>query len=138
MLYALGPVLFDIKVNPRSVEESEESAFAVHEVVGTGPVYEDMGEGQATFSLSGKIYPEEFGGLAGITALKAARVAKTPVPLIRGDFVPQGWFLINSLRAGHGMINEWGVGREVDFEVELFRTSTPGAGQAASILRLFG
>ncbi|MBF6992725.1 phage tail protein, partial [Cupriavidus sp. IK-TO18] len=70
-------------------------------------------------------------------ALEAARAAKIPLPLMRGDFIPLGWVLIQGLAEKSAYLDHHGVGREIRFTVNLLRVGSPSAGMAASILRLF-
>lgn len=136
-LMSLGPVVFDLVANLIGTEGETASSFAKHEVVGGAPVYEAMGDDEASFTLSGVIHPEHFGGLGTLATLEAARAQQVPLPLMRGDFVPLGWVLIESLSEEHGYLDHRGVGREVQFTVTLIRVGNPGVGMAASILRLF-
>lgn len=134
---ALGPVVFDLATNLTDTEGEAASAFAKHDVIGGGPVYEAMGDDEASFTLSGVIHPEHFGGLSSIALIEAARAASLPLPLMRGDFTPLGWVLIQSFSHQQGMLNPRGVGREITFTISLIRVGNPGAGMAQSILRLF-
>lgn len=136
-LMSLGPVVFDLVTNLTAHDKKGQSAFAKHEVVGSAPVYEAMGENEGTFSLTGVIHPSHFGGLGTLATLEAARLAAIPLPLMRGDFTPLGWVLIQGINEQSGYLDDKGVGREVQFTVELLRVGSPGVGMASSILRLF-
>lgn len=134
---SLGPVVFDLVSNLTDTEGETVSAFAKHEVVGSPPVYEAMGDDEGTFTLTGVIHPEHFGGLGTLATLEAARQAAVPLPLMRGDFTPLGWVLIESLSEQSGYLNHHGVGREIQFSVSLIRVGKPSANLAPSIMRLF-
>ncbi|TIS37493.1 phage tail protein [Mesorhizobium sp.] len=136
-LMSLGPVVFDLVVNLTETEGKTASAFAKHEVIGAAPVYESMGDDESTFTLTGVLHPEHFGGLGTLATLEAARTAGIPLPLMRGDFTPLGWVLIQTISQQNGFLNAQGVGREVQFTIELTRVGSPGADMASSILRLF-
>jgi len=136
-LMSLGPIVFDLVTNLDGTEGETVSSFARHEVFGTSPVYEVTGDEESTMTLSGVIHPEHFGGLASLSAIEAARAAKVPLPLMRGDYVPLGWFLIDRFSQQSDWLNHRGVGREIRFDVELIRVGTPSRGFAPSILRLF-
>lgn len=137
MLMSLGPVVFDLVTNIDKTGEVERSNFARHAVIGAAPVYEETGDGESTFSLSGVIHPMHFGGLGSLDKLKAARSAKVPLPLMRGDFTPLGWVIIDSLQFDASLLNHQGVGQEIRFSVNLLRVGNPGIGAASAILRLF-
>lgn len=136
-LMSLGPVVFDLVTNLTEHEGDAKSGFAKHDVIGTSPIYEAVGDDESTFSLTGILHPEHFGGLGSLPILEAARAAKIPLPLMRGDFVPLGWVLIDSFSQKQGDLNHLGVGREITISVELIRVGSPGIGMAADILRLF-
>ena len=98
MLCCLGPVAFDVKNDLQSIDFDTQSNFARHEVMGAAPVYEDTGDGESTITLSGTLLPFFFtGALQGISLLEAARRQKVPLTMIRGDFTPMGWVLIDSI-----------------------------------------
>jgi len=137
MLMSLGPVVFDLVVNLTETSSSEQTSVAKHDVVNAPPTYELMGDEESTFTLSGVIHPEHFGGLSGISALKAARAAQTPLPLMRGDFRPLGWVIIDTIETQEEHLNSRGVGRRITFTVDLIAVGTPGSGLAGAILRLF-
>lgn len=136
---SLGPALFEIA--PMSLQKlkiGRKVDFASHSVMGAEPILEDMGPDNSTVSIEGCLKPEHFGGLRELEALKAARDTRTPLPLIRGDFTPLGFFVIEEVEEKHEMINAYGIGREIEIEVKLRSVAFPGSGLAASILRLFG
>ena len=137
MLMQLGPVTFDLRVNPQTTGEAVKTPYAVHEVVGAPPLYEFMGEGESTFTISGVIFPEHFGGYTSLAALETARQGHVPVPLMRGSFEPVGWVLINEIKRDDAELNDVGIGREIRFTVSLTRVGTPSSDLASTILSLF-
>lgn len=136
-LMALGPVIFDLRVNPQSLSRDAETPYAVHEVVGAAPKREFMGEGDIKHEIAGVVFPHHFGGLEGIAALEAARVAHTPVPFMRGTLAPVGWVLIEKLSVEEDEIGPMGMGMEIRFTASLVSVDTPAAGAAGAILSLF-
>lgn len=135
----IGPALFEIA--PLSLQKfslSRKYPFASHDVMGAEPVLEDMGPENASITVEGCLKPEHFGGLGELEALKTARDAAIPLPVVRGDFTPLGFFVIEEVEEKHETINEFGIGREIEVEVKLKSCASPGIGMAASILRLFG
>lgn len=137
-LMVLGPVVFDIRNDlQRHVEESS-SAFARHNVLGSSPIYEVVGEDEGTFTLSGMMLPYILGGLDGLARLELSRLSKVPLPLMRGDFVPLGWVLIQSISKTHQELEPTeGVGQEISYDVKLIKVGNPGLSAAADILRVF-
>lgn len=139
MIACLGPVVFNLTNDLQGFSEKEASHFAKHEVIGTSPVYEDTGDDESTVTLKGTLHPYLFkGALSGLAALRAARAAKIPLTMTRGDYKPMGWFLINEISAEHSTLHPLdGVGQEIEYTVELLRAGPPGAGGAETLLRLF-
>ncbi|RWM29394.1 phage tail protein [Mesorhizobium sp.] len=136
-LMSLGPVVFDLVANLTQHENKAASAFAKHEVIGTSPIYESTGDDESPFTLKGVIHPAHFGGMGTLATLEAARQAAVPLPLMRGDFTPLGWVLIQNVTQTNDYLDPQGIGREIEFTVELLRVGSPGVGMASSILRLF-
>ena len=138
MLACLGPVVFNLVNDLQSIEEETNSSFAQHEVMGAPIVYEDTGEGEGTITLTGILHPYFFGGLKALAALEAARSAKIPLPLMRGDFAPIGWVLIKTISRKDGELDaREGIGHEIEYTLSLLKVGTPAVSGAASILRIF-
>ncbi|TVR06619.1 MAG: phage tail protein [Salinarimonadaceae bacterium] len=137
MLMMIGPVMCDIALNLGAHGGGRPIPFASHDVLGVEPVLEDMGPGNAVLNLQITIHPEHFGGLGGLEALKIARDQMLPLPVIRGDFTPLGWFVIEDVEEDHATLNGGGVGREITVKVSLRSAGSPSAGLAPSIFRLF-
>jgi phage protein U len=137
-LASLGPVVFDIATDLAGYEETSASEFAKHRVLGAAPVYEFIGEDEGTFSLSGTMLPYLFGGLTGLAKLEACRVARVPLPLMRGDFTPLGWVIISSITKKSSELEPTdGVGQEISYDLKLIKVGNPGLSAAADILRIF-
>jgi len=138
MLACIGPIAFDLKNDLQGVSFETASSFAKHDVMGAPPVYEDTGDEESSITLKGTLLPFFFtGALRGITLLEAARRQKVPLTMIRGDFTPMGWVLIDTISSSHADLDASdGVGHTVEYSIKLLRVGTP-AGGAASILRLF-
>lgn len=135
-LMILGPVVFDLRNNITGRTRSEKMAYAKHDVVGGNPVYEAMGQDEATASLECVLYPYHFGGSSRIDALYLAMEAETPLSLMRGDGVPLGWHVINEIEEKHSEISAVGVGQQIDFTLKLTRVDTPATSLITSIMSL--
>jgi phage protein U len=138
MLACLGPVVFDIRVDLQSISETEKSSFAKHEILGGSPIYEPVGEEEGKITLKGTLLPYFLGGLNGLAAIHQARLQKLPLPLMRGDFQPRSWVLIDSITREDTELDAGeGIGHSIEYTVELIKVGTPDISSAASILRLF-
>lgn len=138
MLACIGPVAFDLKNDLQSLDFEAASSFAKHDVMGASPVYEDTGDQESTITLKGTLHPFFFkGALVGISLLEAARRQKVPLTMMRGDFTPMGWVLIDTISHSHSDLDARdGVGHTVEYTIKLLRV-TSATGGAAAILRLF-
>lgn len=140
MLYMVGGVMIEVVgFNITETDGSAEAGFAEKAVVGRRPVLEAVGEGPETLSLSGRLFPHKFGGLSEVEALQSQRQAQIAIPVLRGDGVPLGFFVITGLTQKHSKLDREGVGRVVDIEIKLKRSDLPSAGDVGSFLAdLFG
>lgn len=139
MLASLGPILFDLRNDLQSMRLEEQSSFAKHGLLGAGNAYEDTGDEDNTIELTGTLHPYLFaGGLLGLEAIRVARAQKLPLPLMRGDFTPLGWFVIESISRTHNDLHARdGVGTEIEYSIRLLRVDTPVGSSIGSILRIF-
>lgn len=138
MLYQIGPAqIQNGVVHELSLGLKGETRFAEHNVLGGSPVFEFVGQGATTYTISGTLHPEFCGGLEVVEALEAARNQALPMPVVRGDLVPLGWFVITELSHDSSNIGLLGAGREVEFSVTMKRTDAPGTSLAAALFRLF-
>jgi phage protein U len=136
-IMALGPVVFTLVSNLHETEFAHDSDYAVHQVVGGSPIYEAMGAGESPFTLSGTIHPEVFGVDGALAAMEAAEAQQLPLPLMRGDYYPLGFVIILRLKHRHQNLNPGGLGREIDFSVDLKKVGTPSLSIATQVLGLF-
>lgn len=137
-LACLGPVVFDLRNDLQAIESETNSSFAKHDVMGAAPVYEATGDDESTVTLTGVLHPYVFGATGHLARLEAARAGKIPLPLLRGDFVPVGWFLIKSITRKDAELDAFdGIGHEIEYSVDLIKVDTPGFGSAGAILGLF-
>jgi phage protein U len=56
---------------------------------------------------------------------------------MRGDFSPLGFVLIMRLKHRHQNLSPGGLGREIDFSVDLKKVGTPSLSIATQVLGLF-
>lgn len=143
MLAILGPVAFDVVTDMQSISMETGTTLARHDVINAAPVYEATGEEESTVTIQGTVMPffaVQFGlsATAGYRLLEVARLAKTPLSLMRGNYEPLGWYIIRSIKRDDADLDpSTGVGQEVSFTINLVRVGTPGSALAAAILRLF-
>lgn len=146
MLYQVGPVT--ISTFPFSIDAAERNTaadYAPKELIGRLRDREFVGEGDHGFVLKGKILPGRMmpGGLLMLDVLHGARLGGVPVFVMRGDFHALGWFVIESVKESHSMLDWTGVGQIIDHEITFTKVKGFGSNDAgytliSSIISLFG
>ncbi len=136
MLYQLGSVLFEVyPVNADKVEISYGSDFAAHEVMGAQRPRESMGQGDTKVRLSGKMFPAKF-GMGSWPDMQSMATGGTAQMLIRGDGSTLGLMLIERATERHSYLDASGIGRIVEFDIEMVQS--PDAASAAAMVSLLG
>lgn len=140
MLLMIGPVSLRVApFNATAHSQSRETAFVAKPVLGGREPMEYVGEGPATVNVSGKLFPEKFGGLSSLQVLDLARASGTPQWLMRGDGGMMGWVVIEAVTERSSYLDAQGVGRVIDVDIRLRRVGIPLAATFFSILSgLFG
>ena len=141
MLFMLGGVPLDTA--PFNIDEWDRSAkadFAVKPVIGAPPRREFMGEGEDMVTLRGQLLPTRIGGLNELEALHGFRRAGRSVPVMRGDDVMMGWFVILSIEEKHESLGREAIGFTLTHTISLAKDSPAGASPSiiADIQSLFG
>ncbi|WP_445489437.1 phage tail protein [Rhodopseudomonas sp. RCAM05734] len=140
MLYALGPLDFEVApFNTHEVDRSHAADFASKDLLGRRKGHEFVGAGDERISFRGKLFPHKLGGLGELAILDALRDSGAPQLLLRGDGTPLGWFLIERVRESSSHLDGRGIGRMIEFEIELMRDDPPSAASyIANLFSLFG
>lgn len=140
MLMMIGPVFMQIApFNAVSWSQERETAFVAKPVIGGREPLEYVGEGPATITVQGRLYPERFGGMTGLEVLELARASGVQQWLMRGDGGMMGWVVIEKVTQRASYLDADGVGRIIDVEVSCRRVGIPLAAAFFSALSgLFG
>ncbi len=135
MLMMIGPVR--LKIAPFNVTEysqTRETAFVAKPVLGGREPMEYVGEGPATVNVTGKLFPEKFGGLSSLEVLNAARASGIQQWLMRGDGGMMGWVVIERVTERSSYLDRNGVGKMIDVDIGLRRVGIPLAATFFSAL----
>jgi phage protein U len=140
MLFLIGVVA--ITVAPFNFHEqtsSSEASFAEKAVVGRRQILEAVGEGAQTQRFSGRIFPQKLGGLGELEMMQQQQSAQEAIPVMRGDGVPLGWYVITQIDVKSQRFDAQGLGRYLEIEVTLRRSDPPSAAGVFGLLSsLFG
>jgi phage protein U len=139
MLYQVGAVT--MQTRPFNVDAANEAGSAStvgKPVLGRLAPQEFVGEGETVLTLSGKLLPTRIGGLTELDVLEQYRANGAAVPVIRGDGVVLGNYVVTGTRKDHQSLTRNGVGFELHYSVALTKTSnglsTNLIGQALTLL----
>jgi hypothetical protein len=140
MLYALGPLVFEVApFNTHEVNRTHAADFAAKDLLGRRKSHEFVGAGDEKIEMHGKLFPQKLGGLDGLALLDGMRASGTPYMLLRGDGTPLGWFVIERVQEKSSHLDAKGVGRLIEFDIELTRDDAPSpANYLAGLFSLFG
>ena len=136
MLYQLGSVTFEVyPVNLEKADITVGSDFAAHEVMGAQKPRESMGQADTKVTLAGKLFPQKF-GFGGWPSVQAMATSGSPQMLIRGDGAVLGWMLIERAIERHSYLDATGVGRIIEFDIEMVQS--PDGASAGAMVSLLG
>lgn len=139
MLYMLGPVAFELlPINVHEASREYGHDHAAKDVIGAMKPLEAMGPSTSTVNLSGKLITHRFGA-GDWDALESMAGSGAPQMLLRGDGRALGWHVIEKVKEKHTYLDPRGVGRIVEFDIELKQAPNgPSAGALlASLMSLF-
>ena len=132
-LYQLGAIQFQVApVNISEVSRETGSDFAAKDVMGAPRSREYVGEADERLTFAGTLFPQKFGGLPGIDALQTVARAGQPQMLMRGDGSVFGWYVIEKVTDKHTYLDVAGVGRMIEFEIELVKS--PNAASVGAMM----
>ena len=78
-----------------------------------------------TISLSGSVYSEITHGRVSLEVLERMAYLSIPMPLIEGDGVPLGFFVLNSVEKTYTELNRHGSPLKIDFTINLTKVDIP-------------
>lgn len=139
MLMQLGSVTFEIwPFNAESVSRETSFDFVAKDVMGAQRPREAMGEGDEFIDITGRLFPEKFGGLGTMDVLHQMRASGSSHILVRGDGLKMGWFMIEKVRERSTYLDREGVGKLIEFDIALVKGPMPSAASYIStLLRIF-
>lgn len=139
MLYNVGPLVFDLRVNVHEVERTSAEDFARKPIVGARQPLEHVGAGTETLRFTGKLFPERLGGAGAVEAMISIKESGAPQMVTRGDGKVLGWYVVTEVRHVDAFLDSRGAPRMIDVDLTLEKTGTPSAASAfGSLMSIFG
>ncbi len=141
MLLSIGPLTFD--VTPFNVHEilfDGSSDFARKDVIGAKRPLEAVGEGDETYTIVARLFPERFGGLSSLQLLHNMRKAQAPQLMMGGAGSGRnfGFVVVTEVSVTEQYLNSAGVGQMIDVEITVEACGAPSPQSAfAQIYSLF-
>ncbi|KAB7672822.1 phage tail protein [Plesiomonas shigelloides] len=89
--------------------------------VGARPAYQFLGADDETTTLSGTLYPELTGGAVSLDMLHQMADTGQAYPLIQGDGVMRGYFVIEKTSVTSSEFFQDGAARKIEFTMALKR-----------------
>jgi phage protein U len=119
-LLALGRHTFEIApLNYQELSREVELRWAAMKRLGAEPVYQAVGVGEISMTISGLLFPESIGGWAEFQALEATARLMKPVMMIGGTGQVFGLVVITKVGQIHKKVTAGGLPRMIEFSIEV-------------------
>ncbi|MNS54038.1 Phage P2 GpU [compost metagenome] len=132
MMMTLGWFVFGLRTfAPQSQQDSRSWRHPSNARIGTAPAYQFTGRDDETSTLSGALYPEITGGPVSLDLLHSMADTGEAFPLLRGDGVMRGYFVIEGTSVTRSEFFRDGAARKIEFTLKLKRVDDEidGVGQ---------
>lgn len=125
-LMALGMFLFEIGTLAHDeMQRRTDWQHARSQRVGARDATQYTGPGDETISLSGATYDEIAIGRVSLDDLRAMADDGEALPLVGGDGIVYGNFVITAIDERHAFLMADGRARRIDFAIDLLRVDDP-------------
>lgn len=122
MMMTLGWFVFmRSTVAPQSQQDERAWRHPGNNRVGARPSYQYLGPDDELSTLSGVLYPELTGGPVSLDMLNSMGDSGQAFPLIQGDGVMRGSFVIEGISTTRGEFFQDGSARKIEFSIKLKR-----------------
>ena len=122
MMMTLGWFVFmRSTVAPQSQQDEKSWRHQGNNRVGARPSYQYLGPDDELSNLSGVLYPELTGGPVSLDMLNSMGDSGQAFPLIQGDGVMRGSFVIEGISTTRSVFFQDGSARKIEFSIKLKR-----------------
>lgn len=124
---ALGLFVFTRQTIPyQTYDRTANWRHPTNAIIGKMPKTQFIGKESETITISGRLIPEITGGRLSLELLDLMADSGAAWPLIDGaTFMPQGFFVIESIQRTNSEFFADGAPRAIDFTLNLKRTDDP-------------
>lgn len=138
MMLALGLFVFALKTVPyQQLQRHTQWRHPSNSRIGQRPAHQFTGTGEDSITLSGTLFPEVTGGQISITMLRTMADTGKAWPLIRGDGIIYGEYVIEDMSETGTLFFRDGAPRQIDFSLKITRVDeTTPLGDLAAMLPL--
>ncbi len=120
VMMMLGSTIFSVNTTTyNQLVETANFNWQSQAVIGRQPVYQYLGHGEKTISLTGQIYPGQFGSRRQLIVLKQSAGLGLPLPLFTGDGLTLGAWCVKKFTETNSELIDNGEPRKIDFTLEL-------------------
>lgn len=135
MMMAFGQFVFSLPTLAyQELQRQTSWRHASNSRVGARPSRQFVGAGDDTINLSGMLAPELTGGAAALDEVREMANAGAAWPLVDGNGIVYGQFVIESLNETRSLFMADGTARRIEFQLQLARVDdgrTDGIGSDA-------
>lgn len=122
MMMVFGMFVFMLRTVPyQQLRHSQEWRHVKNERVNQSAGWQYIGPGDDTITLDGVLYPEITGGRWSLSALETIGFAGRPWPLIEGDGLIYGMYVLTRLERGKSEFDRYGNPKKIEFTLTLSR-----------------
>jgi len=122
MMAALGFFVFELRTAPyQELQRQTAWRLASKNRVGARPVYQFLGSGEDTLSISGTLYPALTGGRVTLDGLRLMADTGKAWPLIEGTGRFYGNWSITAIREDASHFLRDGMPQKIDFSISITR-----------------
>ena len=126
MMMCYGFFVFSLKTLPyKSMKVNKSWSWASNNRVNKRSALQFTGPNNETINLSGSVYSEITHGKVSLEVLERMAYLSVPMPLIQGDGVPLGFFVLNSVEKTYTELDRHGSPKKIDFTINLTKVDIP-------------
>ncbi|VTT34931.1 phage tail protein [Erwinia aphidicola] len=122
MMMILGMFVFQRRTLPfQTMTHQSAYRWAAGSRIGSRPAQQFLGVGDESITLAGELRPEITGGVPSLAILKGMAESGRVWPLLSGEGIPYGIFVIEAVNGVHTDLLANGAAQKISFTLQLKR-----------------